>query len=170
MASTIIGEGIITLIFYGVAFGGMLETSSLIKGMIVAWAAKTLWEIIALPLTYKILTLTVSYLGSFRPRIIVGRWRMHRPDNGLRTHPAFLKACALKFVSREATADDYYWVTLWLGFALRLAVESVPRFLTIALFLRCWLANQLKMAVSTSFLTKGVSIWMCPRFFSSTTV
>ncbi len=58
MASTIIGEGIITLIFYGVAFGGMLETSSLIKGMIVAWAAKTLWEIIALPLTYKL----VDYL------------------------------------------------------------------------------------------------------------
>ncbi len=58
VASTIIGEGINTLIFYGVAFGGMLETSSLVKGMVVAWAAKTLWEIIALPLTYKL----VNYL------------------------------------------------------------------------------------------------------------
>ncbi len=54
VVSTVVGEGINTVVFYAIAFGGTLELSSLGKGMLVAWAAKTLWEIVALPLTYKL--------------------------------------------------------------------------------------------------------------------
>jgi uncharacterized PurR-regulated membrane protein YhhQ (DUF165 family) len=54
VVSTVVGEGINTVIFYAIAFGGTLEISSLAKGMLVARTAKTLWEILALPLTYKL--------------------------------------------------------------------------------------------------------------------
>ena len=52
VTSTIIGEGVNTLIFFGIAFWGILPTSNLIQSILMGWALKTGVEVILLPVTY----------------------------------------------------------------------------------------------------------------------
>ncbi len=52
IASTGIGQALNTVVFYGIAFVGIVPLHALALGMLVAWAAKVVWEIVALPLTY----------------------------------------------------------------------------------------------------------------------
>ena len=56
IGSTIIGEGVDTLIFYPLAFGGLLAFPwhLIFKVMIANYTLKVLWEVIATPLTYKV--------------------------------------------------------------------------------------------------------------------
>ena len=60
IGSTIVGEGVDTLIFYPLAFGGLLSFPwHLIFSVMVAnYCLKVLWEVIATPVTYK----AVAYL------------------------------------------------------------------------------------------------------------
>ena len=52
--STLVGEGADSLIFFPLAFGGLMPVSELAKMMLIQVSAKTLYEIIVLPLTTQI--------------------------------------------------------------------------------------------------------------------
>jgi hypothetical protein len=54
IGSTIAGELVDSLIFYPVAFFGVWDNSLLIKVMFTNYILKVLWEVLATPLTYKI--------------------------------------------------------------------------------------------------------------------
>jgi uncharacterized integral membrane protein (TIGR00697 family) len=52
ISSTIVGEGVDTLIFVTVGFGGILSPSILVDTAIAAWIVKVSYEVAATPLTY----------------------------------------------------------------------------------------------------------------------
>jgi hypothetical protein len=54
ITSTLIGEGADSLIFFPLAFGGLMPASELGKMMLLQVSAKTLYEIIVLPLTTQV--------------------------------------------------------------------------------------------------------------------
>jgi uncharacterized integral membrane protein (TIGR00697 family) len=57
IASTVAGEGVNTVLFYGIAFYGVLPNNSLGWSILMGWAAKALVEIVMLPLTYPVVRL-----------------------------------------------------------------------------------------------------------------
>jgi queuosine precursor transporter len=52
--STLVGQGVDTIIFVLIAFAGIMPFSELLKIILSAWAFKVAWEIIALPITIPI--------------------------------------------------------------------------------------------------------------------
>ncbi len=54
ISSTFVGQGVDSVMFYGIAFGisGLWPAMDVFRAMILAWIAKTLYEILATPLTY----------------------------------------------------------------------------------------------------------------------
>ena len=54
ISSTVVGQGIDSVLFFGIAFGisGLWPWPAVFAAMIFAWAAKTVYEIAATPLTY----------------------------------------------------------------------------------------------------------------------
>jgi len=54
IGSTIVGEGVDSLIFYPLAFYGIWETPLVIRVMITNYAIKVIWETMMTPFTYKI--------------------------------------------------------------------------------------------------------------------
>ena len=54
VASTLIGEGVNTLVFYGIALYGVLPNDMLVQGILMGWAAKNAVEIVLLPVTYPV--------------------------------------------------------------------------------------------------------------------
>ena len=55
IGSTIIGEGVDSLIFYTVAFAGIFRFRDLIIIILTGWILKTIYEIIATPFTYLVI-------------------------------------------------------------------------------------------------------------------
>ena len=56
ISSTVVGQGIDSILFYSIAFGvsGIWGWQGAINGAILAWIAKTLYEIVATPFTYMV--------------------------------------------------------------------------------------------------------------------
>jgi uncharacterized PurR-regulated membrane protein YhhQ (DUF165 family) len=54
IGSTIVGEGIDSLIFYPAAFWGVWSPENVISVMLGNYGLKVLWETVATPFTYKI--------------------------------------------------------------------------------------------------------------------
>lgn len=54
IGSTIIGEGVDTLIFYPIAFLGLWPTELVLQVMMGNYTIKVLWEVLATPMTYKV--------------------------------------------------------------------------------------------------------------------
>lgn len=54
IGSTIVGEGVDSLIFYPLAFSGLWDSSLVIEVMMTNYAIKVLWEVFMTPVTYKI--------------------------------------------------------------------------------------------------------------------
>jgi hypothetical protein len=54
VGSTVVGEGVDSLVFYPLAFLGVWETKLVLTVMLGNYSLKVLWEILATPLTYKI--------------------------------------------------------------------------------------------------------------------
>ncbi len=52
IGSTVVGQGVDSLIFYPLAFLGVWETSAVITVMVTNWLLKVLWEAVLTPLTY----------------------------------------------------------------------------------------------------------------------
>ena len=62
--STLVGEGADSLIFFPLAFGGLMPVSELAKMMLIQVSAKTLYEIIVLPLTTQIVKYIKRHEGT----------------------------------------------------------------------------------------------------------
>jgi len=54
VGSTVVGEGVDSLVFYPLAFLGVWETKLVVTVMLSNYTLKVLWEVLATPLTYKI--------------------------------------------------------------------------------------------------------------------
>jgi queuosine precursor transporter len=54
IGSTMVGEGIDSLVFYPVAFWGIWEPNLVLQVMLGNYTIKVVWEVLATPLTYKI--------------------------------------------------------------------------------------------------------------------
>jgi uncharacterized integral membrane protein (TIGR00697 family) len=54
IGSTVVGEAVDTTIFYPLALYGVLDTSLLLKVMLANYCIKVGWEIVATPLTYRV--------------------------------------------------------------------------------------------------------------------
>ena len=54
IGSTVVGQGVDSLLFYPLAFAGVWETSTLLQVMAVQWALKVAWEALLTPVTYAV--------------------------------------------------------------------------------------------------------------------
>jgi len=52
IGSTLVGQGLDSLVFISVAFGGTIPMTELASAIVTQWLAKTLYETLATPLTY----------------------------------------------------------------------------------------------------------------------
>jgi queuosine precursor transporter len=52
IGSTLVGQGVDSLIFYPLAFAGVWETSQVVTVMLTNWLLKVLWEAVLTPVTY----------------------------------------------------------------------------------------------------------------------
>jgi len=57
IGSTVAGEAVDSLIFYPIAFYGFWSNDLLLKVMITNYVLKVLWEVLATPMTYKVVKL-----------------------------------------------------------------------------------------------------------------
>ena len=64
IASTLIGETADSLIFFPAAFGGLMPLDELVKLMLLQVTAKTLYEVVALPVTTRVVRFMKRYEGS----------------------------------------------------------------------------------------------------------
>lgn len=54
IGSTVVGQGVDSLIFYPLAFLGIWETSRVIEVLVTNYLLKVLWEVVLTPVTYRI--------------------------------------------------------------------------------------------------------------------
>lgn len=54
IGSTVVGQGVDSLIFYPLAFAGVWSNEQVIAVMVTNWALKVLWEIVLTPVTYAV--------------------------------------------------------------------------------------------------------------------
>lgn len=52
ISSTVLGEGVDTILFLGIAFGGVLVPTQIITMVVTQWVVKVAYEVLATPLTY----------------------------------------------------------------------------------------------------------------------
>jgi uncharacterized integral membrane protein (TIGR00697 family) len=52
IGSTVVGQGLDSLIFITIAFGGQMAASALVYAMLSQWLFKSIYEVVATPLTY----------------------------------------------------------------------------------------------------------------------
>jgi uncharacterized integral membrane protein (TIGR00697 family) len=64
IVSTLAGEGADSLIFFPLAFGGLMPVGELVKMMLVQVVLKTLYEVIILPVTIRVVNLIKRLDGS----------------------------------------------------------------------------------------------------------
>ena len=64
IVSTLAGEGADSIIFFPLAFGGLMPLNELGKLMLLQVTAKTLYEVIALPLTIRVVKYVKSVEGT----------------------------------------------------------------------------------------------------------
>jgi hypothetical protein len=62
--STVAGEGADSLIFFPLAFGGLMPSSELLKMMLVQVVLKTVYEVIVLPVTIRVVKVIKRVDGS----------------------------------------------------------------------------------------------------------
>jgi uncharacterized integral membrane protein (TIGR00697 family) len=75
IGSTLVGQGIDSLIFVTIAFVGIISSGELLRTIVTAWLVKSAYEILATPLTYMVVTFlkrtegvdTFDYGTSFSP-------------------------------------------------------------------------------------------------------
>jgi len=78
IGSTLVGEGLDTLIFILIAFVGTLPTSALFQAILTQWIFKVLYEVVATPFTYWIVGFlkrkegldTYDYSTNFSPILL----------------------------------------------------------------------------------------------------
>lgn len=63
VASTIVGEGLDSVVFMTVAFAGVLATKDLVTTILTIWGVKTLYEILILPVSIPFANWVKKYEG-----------------------------------------------------------------------------------------------------------
>ncbi|MFZ6022076.1 MAG: queuosine precursor transporter [Patescibacteria group bacterium] len=56
ISSTVLGEGVDTILFLGIAFGGLLASAQIVTMVLTQWVVKVVYEVVATPLTYFVIT------------------------------------------------------------------------------------------------------------------
>lgn len=54
IGSTVVGQGVDSLIFYPLAFWGVWENKAVLTVMVTNWGLKVLWEVVLTPVTYAV--------------------------------------------------------------------------------------------------------------------
>ena len=54
IGSTVVGQGVDSLIFYPLAFLGIWETATVIQVLVTNYLLKVVWEVILTPITYRV--------------------------------------------------------------------------------------------------------------------
>ena len=54
IGSTVVGQGVDSLLFYPLAFAGIWETSLVIQVLLTNYVLKVLWEALLTPVTYRV--------------------------------------------------------------------------------------------------------------------
>ena len=54
IGSTVVGQGVDSLIFYPLAFWGVLDTTTLVTVLFTQWVLKVAWEVLLTPVTYAV--------------------------------------------------------------------------------------------------------------------
>jgi uncharacterized integral membrane protein (TIGR00697 family) len=78
IGSTLIGEGLDTLIFISIAFWGIIPNQSILTAILTQWIFKVLYEVVATPLTYAVVGFlkrhealdTFDYRTNFSPILL----------------------------------------------------------------------------------------------------
>jgi uncharacterized integral membrane protein (TIGR00697 family) len=63
IGSTLVGEGLDSLVFMTLAFGGTIPTAALASAIVTQWLAKSIYEAAATPLTYWVVKALKRYEG-----------------------------------------------------------------------------------------------------------
>ena len=63
IGSTVVGQGVDSLLFYPIAFLGVWETSDVVLVMVTNWALKVGWEALLTPVTYRVVGFLKSREG-----------------------------------------------------------------------------------------------------------
>ncbi|MFL2640517.1 MAG: queuosine precursor transporter [Dehalococcoidia bacterium] len=79
ISSTLVGQGLDSLIFVFVAFGGLLTLNDMIRMVLINWGFKVFYETVATPLTYGVINFLKNKEG------------IDIYDNGLTFNPFFKK-------------------------------------------------------------------------------
>jgi uncharacterized PurR-regulated membrane protein YhhQ (DUF165 family) len=54
IGSTVIAEGVDSIVFFTIAFAGVLPFNIMISALLTGWFIKTLYEVVMLPVTYRV--------------------------------------------------------------------------------------------------------------------
>jgi queuosine precursor transporter len=63
IGSTVVGQGVDSVIFYPLAFLGVWETDAVIWIMFFNWGLKVAWEVVLTPVTYRVVGFLKSREG-----------------------------------------------------------------------------------------------------------
>lgn len=63
IGSTVVGQGVDSLLFYPIAFFGVWETSDVVLVMVTNWALKVGWEAVLTPVTYRVVGFLKTHEG-----------------------------------------------------------------------------------------------------------
>ncbi len=63
IGSTVVGQGVDSLLFYPIAFLGVWETSDVVLVMVTNWALKVGWEAVLTPVTYRVVGFLKKHEG-----------------------------------------------------------------------------------------------------------
>ena len=77
ISSTVVGQGLDSLIFVFVAFGGLLTLNDMIRMVLINWGFKVFYEAVATPVTYGVIDFLKNKEG------------IDKYDNGLTLNPFF---------------------------------------------------------------------------------
>ena len=64
IVSTLWGEGVDSLVFFPLAFGGLMSVPALVQLMVLQIVTKTLYEVVALPITIRVVNCVKKYEGT----------------------------------------------------------------------------------------------------------
>jgi uncharacterized integral membrane protein (TIGR00697 family) len=81
IGSTLVGQGLDSLVFITLAFVGTIPAAGLLSAIVTQWLFKSIYEALATPLTYRVVTGTGSpgtaASGSCLSTTTCGRWIVH---------------------------------------------------------------------------------------------
>jgi hypothetical protein len=107
IGSTVVGQGVDSLIFYPLAFWGVWENDAVVTVMVTNWGLKVIWEVVLTPVTYMRCRLAEAQR---RRRPVRRRHQLHSLQNAGLNHHAF-RLYAAGFPAVQARDAGLYRVS-----------------------------------------------------------